>query len=80
MVELSVGDTSSDEVRLGDALRVGFEVGDSVDDGFGVWLDARDVVDDGVGTEIGLGVEDSVGLGLDENIGDGGELGVVLEV
>ena len=80
MVELSVGDTSSDEVGLGDALGVGFEVGDGVDDGIGVCFDACAVVDDGVGTEIGLGVEDSVGLGLDENIGDGGELGVVLEV
>ena len=80
VVEPNVGDTSSDEVGLGDALGVGFEVGDGVDDGYRVWLDADDGVDDSVGTEIGLGVEDSVGLGLDENIGDGGELGVVLEV
>ena len=34
-MELGVGDNDSDEIGLGDALRVGFEVGDGVDDGFG---------------------------------------------
>ena len=79
-MELGVGDNDIDEIGLGDALRVGFEVGDGVDDGFGVWLDACDVVDDSVGNEIGLGVRNKVGLSLDEGIDDGGELGVVLGV